>query len=556
MTEKFSASRRKFIQNAALVAASASLPSIAEKVFAQSAPTPVDALIIGTGFGAAVAALRLSQLGITTVMLERGRRWAKDANGEYDFATFRNPDRRSGWMRTDSPIKGFGFGTGAGGADVNPITKYAGIFERIDHEPTVINGVHKVKGNGIIVIGGAGVGGGSLIYNAISYQPTKENFYKVFPQAINYDEMASKYYPLVRSITKPAATPPDILNTDYYRATRAMLELGQLSGLPTRLLELDVNWDKVREELNGTRTKSAIIGDTWFGIKSGAKNSLDQNYLKMAEDSGKVTINPLHIVYSIEENTGGKGYIVRCKQIDETGNVVADKAYSCRILVVAAGSVGTSALFVKAKAKGTLPKLNAYVGQGWHGNGDALGIPIGLPATNINNLGQGGPAGATIEHFTNPIAPISITSLAKWNAQNEILGIAMAIPPATKRGNFTYNSITDTVTLNFPLSANAEVVKSLSYTLDVIKTKAVNYFIQKPPYSVVIGTTTGHPLGGMVMGQACDLDGRVKGYSGLYVVDGALIPGSTACTNPSLTIAAIAERCLDRLKTELPNVNK
>jgi cholesterol oxidase len=53
---------------------------------------------------------------------------------------------------------------------------------------------------------------------------------------------------------------------------------------------------------------------------------------------------------------------------------------------------------------------------------------------------------------------------------------------------------------------------------------------------------TYHPLGGAVIGKVCDPYGRVLGQRGLYVNDGALIPGSTACANPSLTIAALAER--------------
>ncbi|WP_405139679.1 GMC oxidoreductase [Nocardia sp. NBC_01388] len=57
----------------------------------------------------------------------------------------------------------------------------------------------------------------------------------------------------------------------------------------------------------------------------------------------------------------------------------------------------------------------------------------------------------------------------------------------------------------------------------------------------------GQDLGGANMGSVCDLDGRVHGQRGLYVLDGALMPGNTAACNPSMTIAAVAERALDHL---------
>ncbi|WP_084022628.1 GMC oxidoreductase [Amycolatopsis thermoflava] len=59
--------------------------------------------------------------------------------------------------------------------------------------------------------------------------------------------------------------------------------------------------------------------------------------------------------------------------------------------------------------------------------------------------------------------------------------------------------------------------------------------------------STWHPLGGASMGTVCDLAGRVLGHRGLYVLDGALMPGNTAACNPSMTIAAVAERALDEI---------
>ena len=61
---------------------------------------------------------------------------------------------------------------------------------------------------------------------------------------------------------------------------------------------------------------------------------------------------------------------------------------------------------------------------------------------------------------------------------------------------------------------------------------------------------TGHQLGGASMGSVCDSYGRVQGKKGLYVVDGSLIPGSSTCMNPALTIAAVAERALQNIIQE------
>ena len=66
-----------------------------------------------------------------------------------------------------------------------------------------------------------------------------------------------------------------------------------------------------------------------------------------------------------------------------------------------------------------------------------------------------------------------------------------------------------------------------------------------------VTTRTVHPLGGAAIGRVCDAYGRVFGYEHLFVLDGALLPGTCGCANPSLTIAAFAERAMDRIVCRL-----
>ena len=67
--------------------------------------------------------------------------------------------------------------------------------------------------------------------------------------------------------------------------------------------------------------------------------------------------------------------------------------------------------------------------------------------------------------------------------------------------------------------------------------------VANPPTAQI----TGHQLGGACMGTVCDEFGRVLGNDGLYVIDGALLPGSSTCVNPALTIAGVAERCMEHI---------
>jgi cholesterol oxidase len=92
----------------------------------------------------------------------------------------------------------------------------------------------------------------------------------------------------------------------------------------------------------------------------------------------------------------------------------------------------------------------------------------------------------------------------------------------------------------------ADFIAASKQMLDVLNSANTDGSFQPTTlmYTPAIGA---HPLGGATFGRVCDSCGRVKGYRGLYVVDGALIPGSTGLANPSLTIAALAERSMERI---------
>jgi cholesterol oxidase len=440
-----------------------------------------------------------------------------------------------------------------------PIDKYAGILDL-------------VEGKGINVLNGAGVGGGSLVYAASTYQPTKELFYKVFPRSVSYDELDRIYFPRVRKILKPSPLPEDILNTSYYQSTRVFLEQAAKANLQTRLLDINVDWDIVRKEIAGTRRPSTITGESWYGINSGAKNSLDRNYLARAEATGNVEILPLHIVKSISEiaRTRG-GYRVVCDQINEFGQIIAQRSFLCRHLFLAAGSLGTAKLLLQAKATGGLPRLSPQVGKYWGTNGNSLGVRAGLPPTNPT---QGGPSTAAVEHFDNPIAPTVLVAAPFFGFPEGTLG-SLGLNISKPEGQIAYNSSTQDTEVTWPSTSpsNQTNLKAVAHTFNLIDT--ANQTPTSRPKTrvrqgsfpsgkssrtrgvqpnVIVGidvANTVAPLGGAVMGKVCDSYGRVFGYRGLYVVDGALIPGSAACSTPSLTIAALAERCMDRILRDM-----
>merc|ERR1711934_1015017 len=202
--------------------------------------TRVQAVVIGSGFGGAIAAHRLGEKGIETLVLERGRRWTVD-DKQNTFCTNEKPDGRAGWLTDKAPI-------------FKPvkIEKETGMIETLNED-------------GITVWASCGVGGGSLVYNSVLLQPSEKNFERTFPKDVSYDEMNKEYYPRVVELMEAGPIPDDVLNTPYYKNARLCNALMQAAGVPSKRLNVGTNWHVVRKEINGALKPSAISGEIWYG---------------------------------------------------------------------------------------------------------------------------------------------------------------------------------------------------------------------------------------------------------------------------------------------------
>ncbi|PWJ53610.1 cholesterol oxidase [Quadrisphaera granulorum] len=477
--------------------------------------TPV--LVIGSGFGAAVTALRLAQAGQKVSVLERGSRWPRSAWRQI-FADDALPDGRAQWYRTSF--------TGVSGVPVF-FDRFGGVLDVTEYR-------------NISVWRGAVVGGGSIVFTGALVQPEQRFFDHVFGGTVDYTEMSRAWYPKALSMLRGSLMPADVYNSSPFGHSRIWDQQARAAGYSPQPINSIFSWDVVRQELSGRVRASAIRGESNYGNSNGAKYDLTQNYLAQAEATGRVTIHPRHVVQSIGREANGR-YRVDLQVIRPDGTVVSTRSVTCDRLFLGAGSIGTSELLVRARATGALPDLNEHVGQGWGSNGDAAvtrsfapsrGIVQAAPSASRILDERGMPV--TLENWYAPGVPVNAGIIGS-------LGMTLD----DTRGSFRYDTARDDVVLDFP--GQPDTVAAIRAVNDRI-VAASGVVAGLPPFVRDVNDSfTAHPLGGAVVGKATDAYGRVVGYPGLYVVDGAAIPGSTGTVNPSLTITALAERNIDAI---------
>lgn len=522
---------RRQILGAAALQAAATLGitriglSTATAATAAAAADYTPAIVIGSGYGAAVAALRLGAAGVRTLVLEMGQLWNTPGSDGKIFNSVTAPDKRSTWFktRTEAPLATFLW------LDVinKDITPFPGVLD-------------KVKYSDMSVYVGRGVGGGSLVNGGMAVTPSRAYFQEILP-LVDADAMYGTYFPRANAMLGVNNISPTWFeSTEWYQFARVSRDQAVKTGLKTTFIPNVYDFAYMQREAAGTATKSALAQEVIYGNNYG-KRSLDKTYLAAAIGTGNVTIQTLTRAKKIRRDTDGT-YIVTVDRIDTTGAVVETREIGCGHLFLGAGSLGTTELLVRARDTGALPNLSSKVGAGWGNNGNImlgranyLWNPTGANQSTIPTL--------AIDDWSNTANPV-FAEIAPMPAGTETwVSLYLAITKNAERGNFTYNAATDAAVLNWTRSQNQPSVTAAKTLFDRIN--SANSTIYR--YDL-FGDTRAfaddfcyHPLGGCVLGQATDNYGRASGYSGLYVTDGALIPGSTG-VNPFVTITALAER--------------
>ncbi|MGB9994819.1 GMC oxidoreductase [Streptomyces pseudogriseolus] len=533
-----------------------------------------DVLVVGSGFGGSVTALRLTEKGYSVGVLEAGRRWTREAlpKNSWDLKNYLWAPR-------------------------------LGMYG--------IQRIH-LLGN-VMVLAGAGVGGGSLNYANTLYVPPKPFFEDPQWGAItDWQEELAPYYDQARRMLgvrlNPTMTPSDV----HLKAAAERMGCGDTFHMAPVGVFFGDGEDadgKVRatpgQEVpdpyfggaGPSRRACAECGECMTGCRHGAKNTLNENYLYLAEKAGAV-VHPMTTVVSVTEDSRG-GFAVATLPTDDRRKG-RGRMFTARRVVLAAGTYGTQTLLHRMKAGGQLPYLSDRLGELTRTNSEALvgaqtddrryrkatgapkadftqGVAITSsihPDANThiepvrygkgsNSMGSlsilqvpyaGGGSGAARvlgwlgNAARHPWLLLRSLSNRRWS-ERTIIGLVMqsldnSLTTYVKPSGMGRGLLTARQGHGAP---NPKQIKAATDGASALAAE-INGFAGSNVGELTGMPLTAHFLGGCAIGDSSETGvidpyHRLYGHPGITVVDGSAVSANLG-VNPSLTITAQAERAM------------
>ncbi len=262
---KHDVSRRKFIKVSGTLGAASGVLGVSgqalgltRKAPPRYAPEHREVIVVDSGFGGSITALRLVERGVPVTIIEQGRRWDQPLKpGEKRFSENLYPDGRSTWLSSTTVVP---LGPAL------PIRKTTGVLQG-----------RRLAGK--TVLNGTGYGGGSIAWGGVMVKPEEQIFKKVFPKEISWEELQLHYDEVARRLGR-ASLPDDVADADCYTHVRVMKEHCERADIKWEPISTSTNWDIVRDELAGKTPAAITKGEAIYGVNSGAKGGTDRTYLK------------------------------------------------------------------------------------------------------------------------------------------------------------------------------------------------------------------------------------------------------------------------------------